>query len=239
MILNEHIKKVIRHSLITLPVLALGNILHAQVILPKILGNNMVLQREKNVPVWGWASANEHITVKFNNQVKETVTDASGHWLVMLDPLAASDKPREMVISGTNTITLSNILVGEVWLCSGQSNMEYSMRKNSKFIQYFKGEKQPEDELKTADNPDIRIFLVNRKFMKPDPAHKGWNLAKDSALRPFSAVGYFFAKELYKALHVPIGMISSAVSGSNIEPWISQEAFYSSPYFKETDTTKR
>ncbi len=225
--------------LLALTLLVTCNFLNAQIILPKILGNNMVLQRGKPLPVWGWASVGEHITVKFDKQIKETIVDSSKHWQVMLNPMPASDKPQEMVISGSNTITLTNILVGEVWLCSGQSNMEYSMRKNSNFAQYFKGEKQLEDELKTAKNSDIRIFLVNRKFMKPDSLHKGWNIAKDSALRPFSAVGYFFAKELYKELHVPIGMISSAVSGSNIEPWISSDTFYSSPYFREKDTLKR
>jgi sialate O-acetylesterase len=111
------------------------------------------------------------------------------------------------------------------------------MRKNSK-TSSAKGQKLAEDELEIAKNPNIRIFLVNRKSMRPDPEHKGWNIARDSALRPFSAVGYFFAKELYKELHVPIGMISSAVSGSRIEPWISSEAFDSSPYFNKNDTLK-
>jgi sialate O-acetylesterase len=216
--------------------LIFGNPLMAQITLPKIIGHNMVLQRNKPVYIWGYASSGEHITVKFDNQVKETITDTSKRWQVQLDPLPASDKPAEMIISGTNTITLENILVGEVWLCSGQSNMEYSMRKNSK-ASASKGQKPEDDEIEVAKNTNIRIFLVNRKSMNPDSEHKGWNVAMDSALRPFSAVGCFFARELYKELNVPIGMISSAVSGSRIEPWISSKAFETSTYFNKNDTT--
>lgn len=212
--------------------------LMAQVTLPKIIGHNMVLQRNKPVAIWGWASSGEHITVKFGNQLKETTTDTSKQWMIKLDPLQASDRPSEMVIAGTNTIVLENILVGEVWLCSGQSNMEYSMRKNSKSSLQQSRLKPAEDELDIARNPNIRIFLVNRKTMSPDPGHKGWNIAQDSALRLFSAVGYFYAKELYKELHVPIGVISSAVSGSRIEPWISKEAFATSVHFNKDDTFK-
>jgi sialate O-acetylesterase len=210
----------------------------AQITLPKVIGHNMVLQRNKPVIIWGYASAGEHVTVRFDKQIKETITDTSKHWQVQLDPLPASEQPSQMTISGSNTIVLENILVGEVWLCSGQSNMEYSMRKDSKIAEASKDYKTSADDLLIANNPNIRIFLVNRKFMKPDPDHKGWNTAKDSALRPFSAVGYFFAKELYKELHIPIGMISSAVSGSRIEPWIPIEAFKTSPYFNTSDTSK-
>ena len=215
-----------------------GHSLMAQITLPKIIGHNMVLQRNKPVYIWGYATSGEHITVKFVDQIKKTTTDTSGHWLVQLGPLPASDKPEEMIISGSNTITLENILVGEVWLCSGQSNMEYSMRKNSKASSSVKNLNPAEDESEVAKNPNVRIFLVNRKFMSPDPGHKGWDIARDSALKPFSAIGYFFAKELYKELHVPIGIISSAVSGSRIEPWIPSEAFASSPYFNKNDTLK-
>jgi sialate O-acetylesterase len=215
-----------------------GHSMKAQITLPKVIGHNMVLQRGKPVYIWGFASAGEHITVKFNNQVRETITDGSKRWQVILSPLPASDIPAEMVITGMDTIKLENILVGEVWLCSGQSNMEYSMRKDGRASALLNGQKPTEDALATAKNNNIRIFLVNRKFMTPDPNHKGWNIARDSALRPFSAVGYFFAKELYKALHVPIGIISSAVPGSRIEPWIPSEAFDTSKYFSKNDTLK-
>ncbi|RZL28022.1 MAG: sialate O-acetylesterase, partial [Pedobacter sp.] len=152
---------------------------------------------------------------------------------VVLAPLKTSASPQKMTISGINKIVLENILVGEVWLCSGQSNMEYAMRKLAK-IPKPKNEKLgfPSDEVAKAKNKQIRIFLVNRKaLIKPDSIHKSWAIAQDSALRNFSAVGYFFAKELQEKLGIPIGVISSAVPGSAIEPWIANEAFANEPFF--------
>lgn len=206
----------------------------AQVVLPKVLGNNMVLQRNAPVPVWGTALPGEKVTIKFNKQIKTTVTDVSGNWLVKLDPMPASAKPTMLIISGTNTIKLENILVGEVWLCSGQSNMQYEMRKNSKVKKPDTSTaNSPVDELDRAHNPQIRIFLVTQKnLLKPDSTHSGWSVAEDSALRAFSTAGYFFAKNLQHDLNVPVGIISSAVSGSRIEPWVPQEAFDAIPYFK-------
>ncbi|WP_431200007.1 sialate O-acetylesterase [Mucilaginibacter sp. P25] len=206
----------------------------AQVVLPKILGNNMVLQRNAPVPVWGTALPGEKVTVKFNSQTKTTIVDASGKWIVKLDAMPASAKPATLTISGKNTIQLQNILVGEVWLCSGQSNMQYEMRKNSKVKKPDTSTtNSPVDELDRAHNPQIRIFLVTQKNMlKPDSTHSGWSVAEDSALRAFSAAGYFFAKNLQHDLKVPVGIISSAVSGSRIEPWVSQEGFDAIPYFK-------
>ena len=207
--------------------------LSAEVILPKVIGHNMVLQRLKTVPIWGTASPGEKITVSFGAQRKETIASDSGKWVVKLNPMEASELPREMIISGTNTIKLKNILVGEVWLCSGQSNMEYAMRKNSKIQGTVKGKKPLEDDLLTANNPNIRIFLVRRKYMSPDSTHNGWDQASGTALKDFSAVGYFYAKEMYQKLHIPIGMISSAVPGSRIEPWIEAKRLEISPKMKD------
>ncbi|PWK27641.1 sialate O-acetylesterase [Arcicella aurantiaca] len=207
--------------------------LNAQIILPRVLGHNMVLQRNKPVQIWGKASVGEQVSVQFAGQNKTTKTDSDGNWSVTLKALKTSNKPSEMVITGKNTIKLQNILVGEVWLCSGQSNMEYTMRKNSKVTRPNVEGQNPVDELQFAKNPNIRIFLVNRKeLVKPDSLHRGWSIAKDSALRSFSAVGYFFAKEINLQTDVPIGMISSAIPGSRIEPWISEEAFAESAYYK-------
>jgi len=205
----------------------------AKILLPQILGNDMVLQREKPVNIWGFAAAGEKVTVNFAGQTKTTVTDGKGNWIVVLSPLKTSATPQKMIISGSNKIELNNILVGEVWLCSGQSNMEYAMRKLAK-IPKPKNEKLgfPSDEVAKAKNTQIRIFLVNRKaLIKPDSIHKSWAIAQDSALRNFSAVGYFFVKELQEKLGIPIGVISSAVPGSAIEPWIANEAFASEPFF--------
>lgn len=210
----------------------------AEIVLPRILAHGMVLQREKPLPIWGTAAAGENITVQFEGQEKKTIADVNGKWIVFLNPLKASNKPASLVIKGTNIIQLDNILVGEVWLCSGQSNMEYTMRKNSKIVnadsvQNPAGVHSPVDELEYASNPEIRIFLVNRKeLVKPNPTHTGWSIARDSALRSFSAAGYFFAKELNEKLNVPIGMISSAIPGSAIEPWIPANGF-TSEFFKD------
>lgn len=205
----------------------------ATVVLPKILGNGMVLQRNQPVPVWGTAAKGESITVQFGSQTKTAVADTAGKWKVFLNPMPASAQGQELVIAGTNKITLTDILVGEVWLCSGQSNMQYEMRKNSKVAKPDTSTaNSPVDELERAHNPAIRIFLVDRKKqVKPDSTHSGWSIAQDSALRAFSAAGYFFAKKLYAELRVPIGIISSAVSGSRIEPWINETAFKNEPYF--------
>jgi sialate O-acetylesterase len=106
--------------------------------------------------------------------------------------MQASDKPEQMIITATNTIKLENILVGEVWLCSGQSNMEYPMKKFPNYKNPAKGTDLAEEELKNAHNPNIRIFLVEKKLSIPDVTTTGWNEASDSALTHFSAVGYFF-----------------------------------------------
>jgi sialate O-acetylesterase len=197
----------------------------ATIILPKVLGDNMVLQRNAPVAIWGWADKDEKITVKFAGQQKNVMTDVEGKWMIRLDAMAASNKPKELTISGSNTIVLKNILVGEVWLCSGQSNMEYTMMKESKFAHALRGTGLDSAALKSERNPFIRLFLVKRDLTKGDAANvnKGWNEAEGESLRAFSAAGYFFAKKLYEELHIPIGMIGSSVSGSNIEPWMSGE----------------
>jgi DUF1680 family protein len=190
--------------------------------LPKIFGDNMVLQRNTAVPVWGTATPGSTVVVTFGTQQKQAATNEQGNWRAILDPLPASAEPAEMSITGQyGAIRFRNILVGEVWLCSGQSNMEYSMRKNSKFEKAAHGS-GPEDELDKANNPDIRIFLVRTNYSKPDTRNirRAWDTAAGAPLRDFSAAGYFFAKELYKQLQVPIGVIANAVPGSAIEPFL-------------------
>jgi sialate O-acetylesterase len=206
----------------------------ATVVLPKILGNGMVLQRNQRVPIWGTAAVGEKVTVKFGRQTKTVMPDTAGKWKIWLDAMPASTKGESLIISGSNKITLTDVLVGEVWLCSGQSNMQYEMRKNSKVARPDASTvASPINEVERAHNPNIRIFLVDRKRqVKPDSTHSGWSIAQDSALRNFSAVGYFFAKKLQSELKVPVGVISSAVSGSRIEPWIDTTAYDNEPYFK-------
>jgi sialate O-acetylesterase len=223
-------------GILTLALFVLGfNCANAKVLLPQILSSNMVLQRDKPIQIWGFANVNEKITVSFAGQTKSIQANANGNWEVVLAPLQASSVPKTMTIVGSNQITLENILIGEVWVCSGQSNMEYAMRKLVK-IPTPLNEKLgfPKDEVANAKNSKIRIFLVNRKTLaKPDSLHQSWSVAQDSALRAFSAVGYFYAKELQEKLGIPVGMIESAVSGSAIEPWISKTAFDNEHFFKD------
>jgi sialate O-acetylesterase len=189
--------------------------------LPKVIGDNMVLQRNKAVAIWGTASAGEEITVRFKQQTKKTIADNSGNWRVNLTAMAASNKASAMMIFGAgDTIRLANILVGEVWLCSGQSNMEYTMMKETKFSDAQRSKGIDSVQLKDENFPGIRLFLVKRNLLKAGDVNEGWKEANGEPLKAFSAVGYFFAKKLYQELHVPIGIISSAVPGSAIDPWL-------------------
>ncbi|MGG9960853.1 sialate O-acetylesterase [Ferruginibacter sp. SUN106] len=206
----------------------------AQLSVPKIIGNDMVLQSKQPVPIWGNAKAGDEVVVTFGKQQKKIIADNNGSWKIMLDAMPPSAVPGKLYIkTPTSTIVLENIVVGEVWLCSGQSNMEYTMRKNSKVTMPDSIKDWPVNELETAHNKSIRIFLVDRKKMKPDSTHSGWDIAEDSALRSFSAVGYFFAKKMYEELHVPIGIIASSIPGSRIEPWMPEEAFKALPFFRD------
>ena len=209
----------------------------ANITLPKIIGSNMVLQRDKAIVIWGNASGGERITVSFKKQTKTTVADDSGKWKVVLDAMNASDKSEVMMIAATDdTITLQNILVGEVWLCSGQSNMEYTMMKETKYANAKRSQGIDSFSLKNEHNPEVRLFLVKRDLAKPGDVNKGWNMAEGESLRAFSAVGYFFAKKLFEELHVPIGVISSSVSGSAIEPWMSGTPIEKDNTFKIDET---
>lgn len=197
----------------------------AGIILPKIIGDNMVLQRNQPDVIWGSATKGEKVTVSFHDQIKTTIADNNGQWQVKLDDMPASGKAAVMTIAGdSSVITLKNILVGEVWLCSGQSNMQYTMMKETKYVNAQRSKGMDSFALKKENDPEIRLFLVNRDLTKPGDINKGWHSAEGVYLRTFSAAGYFFAKELFDALHVPIGVISSAVPGSAIEPWMSGRA---------------
>ena len=178
--------------------------------LPKIFEDNMVLQRGRKVPVLGRASPGSGVSVEFGGMEQTAVADGRGDWRVELGPMEASAVGREMVVRSDKgeEVRFGNVLVGEVWLCSGQSNMEYTMRKNSKF-----------DTVEEAGNPEIRLFLVGTHYSKPE-TRGVWGLAVGEALRGFSAPGYFFARELHKRLGVPVGVISNAVPGSAIEPYL-------------------
>jgi sialate O-acetylesterase len=194
---------------------------HADVTLPRIFGDNMVLQRNKPVPVWGKATPGERVTVAFAGQKKSVTAGANGSWKTILDPLPANKKPQSFVVSGQNKVTLENVLVGEVWLCSGQSNMEWEVDKSANAV----------DEKATANFPEIRHFKVPRTasaFSKAD-TKADWRVCSPETVGGFTAVGYFYARELFRALDVPIGLLNSTWGGTAIELWLSPESVASSP----------
>ena len=197
----------------------------ADVRLPEIFDNNMVLQRDMPVPIWGWADPSEGIAVTFGTQNARTTADAHGKWSVQLPPLKASAESAELTVQGKNVIKLTNVLVGDVWLCSGQSNMQWSMTQSDK-AEY-------EEVLKTVNNPNIRLFHVNRVF-SPDPLDKlpvtsSWRPSSAEAIPNFSAVALHFGRKLQAELNVPIGLINSSWGGTRIEPWTPPVGFQSVP----------
>ena len=228
-------KKIISFSITFLFLFSLS----AQVFLPKVLTNNMVLQQGKPVSIWGTAAIGEEITVSFAGQTKIAMTDAEGNWQVKLSSMKASSQPRKMIISGSNTIELENILVGEVWLCSGQSNMEYPLdRKLKKYAASKRGEDLAEKELKSEKNQLIRFMYVERKLGSVLPTD-GWKVCNDTTVRYVTAAGYFFAKELSEKLGVPVGIISSSWGGTRVEQWTPSFAYEQSPLFNDSIKGKK
>ncbi|MCX6984067.1 MAG: hypothetical protein NT118_04850, partial [Lentisphaerae bacterium] len=203
--------------------MAVAMSVQAEVKMSNVFGSNMVLQREKSVPVWGLASPNEKVTVKFNNQSKETAADSSGNWKIALDPMQAGG-PFKMEVSGNNTLAFDNILVGEVWICSGQSNMQMSVTSSN----------DSGKEIAAATYPDIRLFtvtLIKSDFPQSD-VKSDWKVCSPETIPGFSAVAYFFGREISKALKVPVGLINTSWGGTRIEPWTPPVGFKSVPELK-------
>ena len=202
--------------------IAISSVASADVRLPNVLGSKMVLQRGMPVPIWGWADAGEEVTVKFAGQTKSATADADGKWRVTLGPLKASSNGANLSIAGKNTITLEGVLVGEVWICSGQSNMEWRLHQAL----------NPKTEIAAADHPQIRLFNVPGHTTSSVPRKKGagsWQVCAPQSARGFSAVGYFFGRRLHKTLGVPVGLIGSNWGGTRIEPWTPLVGFKSVP----------
>ena len=205
------------HVAVCLAVLISGiSSARADVRLPAVFSDNMVLQRGEPVPVWGWADADEKITVRFGGQKKTTKADGKGRWHLALDPLEVKKKPRTLTVAGGNTLKFRNVLVGEVWICSGQSNMEWPVSSSNDSAQ----------EIASADYPRIRLLTVKRATAdQPKQDFKGeWVECSPETVGSFSAVGYFFGRKLHKELGVPVGLIDSTWGGTPAEAWTSREA---------------
>jgi sialate O-acetylesterase len=212
-------------SLAIIGVLTLSWSLSAAVKLPKIFGDNMVLQRDMPVPVWGWADKGEKVTVSFGGQEKTATAGEDGKWMVKLDPLKGSKVPAELKVTGTSTVVFKNVVVGEVWICSGQSNMEFSLG----------GVLNAKEELAAATNPLIRHIKFShiQSFTRLDDLVCGpWVVCSPQTAGGFTAIGYFFAKNIVKELDLPIGLIGTNWGGTRIEPWTCTEGFKLYPDFK-------
>lgn len=204
----------------------LFTVLKAEVKLPHIFGSNMVLQANQPITVWGWASPKEKIQITFCGENVQTKADKSGKWQVQLKPQSYGG-PYTMEIKATkNRITLQDILMGEVWICSGQSNMEFHTREGNNAAM----------ESANANYPEIRFFTIGRA-MKTSPqsdCQGSWLICSPQTAGDFSAVGYFFGRELFKQLNVPIGLIHTSWGGTDIETWISPQSITSLPaHYKE------
>ncbi|RBP40480.1 BNR repeat protein [Roseimicrobium gellanilyticum] len=193
--------------------------------LPAIFSDHMVLQAEAIIPVWGWAVPYEDVTATFNGVSKTIKADVSGKWMIRLGKFKASAKPSEFVVkTATKAITLKDVLVGEVWLASGQSNMAYMFSRG----QY------PEEERQAAALPELRMFTVKQNSQRALQAdcEGSWVVASPDAVGAFSAVAYFFGRELHLALKQPVGMINSSWGGTDIAAWTSEDAQAKVPALK-------
>ncbi len=200
----------------------------ANVTLPKIFGDNMVLQRNKPISIWGWASPGEKLTIQFNKQTKTTKTSKSGKWQLYLEAELAGG-PFTLVVKGKNQVSFQNILVGEVWICSGQSNMEMPIAGWGKIDRY-------QEEIESADFPMIRHFKVPNTIsttLKEDITAGQWDVCSPATAGDFSATAYFFAREIYQRLKVPVGLINTSWGGTQSEAWTSKKAFEETEYFKK------
>jgi sialate O-acetylesterase len=217
-------KFVISCSLLMIPLVSFG-----QISLPQLISSGMILQRNARDKIWGWASPGEKITVRFHGKTYHTTTGKDRKWSVLIAPMKAGG-PFKMQIEGGNTITLKNILVGDVWMASGQSNMQHTMYS---FREIY------ENVMEHAHNNDIRYFDVPQQYNFDAPQPKlpsgKWVMTNPQTIKNFSAVAYFFAKELYQKKHIPIGIINASVGGSPAQAWISANALKNEfPNFYQT-----
>lgn len=205
--------------------LFISHLTFAQLKVARLFSDHVVLQRQKPIPVWGWSTVKDKITVTLAGQTQIAVTDANGKWTLTFSPLEAGG-PYEMFISNkSNSLKIKDILIGEVWLCSGQSNMELSVKQADNYLK----------EKKNANFPQIRHFSVEHEVtMTPETDLKSgeWKLASEETVGDFTAVGFFFAREIYQKLNIPVGLLHSSWGGSQVEGWVSKEGMATNDEFK-------
>ena len=199
--------------------------LQAELKLPAVIGDNMVLQRERPLPIWGWESPGTAVTVGLGAAEATTTAGDDGRWQVELPPQAAGG-PHRLTITASRTLELENILIGEVWVCSGQSNMAWTVAASA----------NPQEEIAAGNFPQIRhIKIANTPAESPqeDVPSGGWQVCTPDTVAQFSAVGYYFGRHLHQQLDVPIGLIGSNWGGTRIEPWTPPAGFQHVPALHE------
>ncbi len=206
---------------------------HAQVKLPRLISDGMVMQRDAEVRVWGWAAEGEKVTVHFNNKIYQAITDATGKWFVTLPSMKAGG-PYIMTIEASNTVVVKDILIGDVWICSGQSNMALPMERVKE---------RYADVIAKAENPAIRNFFLSTQYefkkLRDDVPSGSWEPATPASVLKFGATAYFFAKAIYEKYRIPIGLINASVGGSPADAWLSPEALKKFPeQMKEAERFK-
>ena len=208
---------------LTLLILVCVGVGRAEVRLPSIIGDNMVLQQGTKVRIWGKANPGERIVVTFEKKSVNAVADARGRWQVWLGPLKAGG-PSDLTIKGDNVLTIRNVLVGEVWICSGQSNMEWPL------VNTVNGN----EAVAQANHPEIRLFTVEHTTSESqlDDVKGRWVVTTPEDAASFSAVGYFFGREIHQQVKVPVGLINTSWGGTPAEAWTSLDALRSSPELK-------
>ena len=221
MIYNPMVSKIKTYPILLL--LLLTGTLSAQVKLPPFFSNNMVLQQGIEIPVWGWASPGEKVKVSLEKNSVSVKSDRNGKWLVKLPPMSYGG-PFRLTVTGKNQVTLTNILIGEVWVCSGQSNMEFNLINA----------KNAEAEVASSDFPQIRLFTVKKRIAQTaqDQIEEGeWKECSPLSSPHFSAVAYFFGKALFEKLKVPIGLVNTSWGGTVAETWTSEQSISQNPDF--------
>ena len=204
--------------------IAVGGIASADVKLPAVIGDNMVLQQGAELPFWGWAEPGEGVTVTIGGKSVSATTAADGRWFVRV-PSVTKFGVVEVVVAGKNSLTLKNVLIGDVWVCSGQSNMQWRVLEST-------GAKE---EIPAARHPTIRLFKVERQTaLEPQTDVEGkWVECSPESIGEFSAVAYFFGRELHLRLNRPMGLIEAAYSGCGAESWISDATLKADPFYQQ------
>ena len=202
-----------------------GPLLQAEVKVPSLFSEHMVLQQDAPLPVWGTADAGEKVTVTIGKDTATATAGSDGKWRATLSPLTASSTPAMMTISGKNTLTINDVLVGEVWLASGQSNMSFPAGRTLNAA----------TDVPAANDPQLRFFQVGGKLgLEPSEEHDlgKWVLTTPADVSNFSGVAYYFAKQLRAKLNRPVGVVQSAVGGTVAESWSPLDALQSDPALK-------